>query len=87
MTMGVIAAVALFERDLLIERTLSGGARARAEGKTFGRKPVLGWRAAAEGAAAAVRRSVDQRGGAGDEGIEGNRIRRASQSAAYSRRA
>jgi putative DNA-invertase from lambdoid prophage Rac len=41
MTMGVIAAVALFERDLLIERTLSGQARAKAEGKTFGRKPVL----------------------------------------------
>ena len=41
MTMGVIAAVAQFERDLLIERTLSGQARARAEGKTFGRKPVL----------------------------------------------
>jgi putative DNA-invertase from lambdoid prophage Rac len=41
MTMGVIAAVAQFERDLLIERTLSGQARARAEGKRFGRKPVL----------------------------------------------
>jgi putative DNA-invertase from lambdoid prophage Rac len=39
--MGVIAAVAQFERDLLIERTLSGQARARAEGKRFGRKPVL----------------------------------------------
>jgi putative DNA-invertase from lambdoid prophage Rac len=34
MTMGVIAAVAQFERDLLIERTLAGQARARAEGKT-----------------------------------------------------
>jgi putative DNA-invertase from lambdoid prophage Rac len=41
MTMRVIAAVAQFERDLLIERTLSGQARARAEGKRFGRKPVL----------------------------------------------
>lgn len=41
MTMGVIAAVAQFERDLLIERTLSGQARARAEGTRFGRKPVL----------------------------------------------
>ena len=37
MTMGVIAAVAEFERDLLIERTLSGQARARAEGKHMGR--------------------------------------------------
>ena len=41
MTMGVIAAVAQFEKDLLIERTMSGQARARAEGKRFGRKPVL----------------------------------------------
>ena len=41
MTMGAIAAVAQFEKDLLIERTLSGQARARAEGKRFGRKPVL----------------------------------------------
>jgi len=30
MTMGVIAAVAQFERDLIIERTLSGQSRARA---------------------------------------------------------
>lgn len=37
MTMGVIAAVAEFERDLLIERTQSGLARARAEGKAIGR--------------------------------------------------
>ena len=35
--MGVIAAVAEFERDLLIERTQSGLARARAEGKALGR--------------------------------------------------
>jgi putative DNA-invertase from lambdoid prophage Rac len=41
MTMGVIAAVAQFERDLLIERTLSGQARARAEGKKFGRPAAL----------------------------------------------
>lgn len=37
MTMGVIAAVAEFERDLLIERTQSGLQRAKAEGKTLGR--------------------------------------------------
>lgn len=41
MTMGVIAAVAEFERDLLIERTRSGLARARAEGKVFGRPHAL----------------------------------------------
>jgi putative DNA-invertase from lambdoid prophage Rac len=37
MTMGVIAAVAEFERDLLVERTEAGLARARAEGKPIGR--------------------------------------------------
>jgi putative DNA-invertase from lambdoid prophage Rac len=41
MTMGVIAAVAQFERDLLIERTESGLARAKAEGKTLGRPAAL----------------------------------------------
>ena len=34
MTMGFIAAVAEFERDLLIERTQSGLARAKSQGKT-----------------------------------------------------
>ena len=42
MTMGVIAAVAEFERDLLIERTQSGLARAKSEGKTLGRPRSLG---------------------------------------------
>ena len=37
MTMGVLNAVAEFERDLLIERTQAGLSRARAEGKTLGR--------------------------------------------------
>jgi len=41
MTMQVISAVAEFERDLLIERTQSGIARARAAGKRFGRPPSL----------------------------------------------
>ena len=41
MTMGVIAAVAQFERDLLIERTMSGQARAKAAGVKFGRPPAL----------------------------------------------
>lgn len=41
MTMGVIAAVAEFERDLLIERTHAGLARAKAEGKKVGRPPSL----------------------------------------------
>ena len=41
MTMGVINAVAEFERDLLIERTQAGLIRAKAEGKTLGRPPRL----------------------------------------------
>jgi putative DNA-invertase from lambdoid prophage Rac len=41
MTMQVLNAVAEFERDLLIERTNSGIARAKAEGKHLGRKHSL----------------------------------------------
>ena len=41
LTMGVINAVAQFERDLLIERTQAGLARAKAEGKKIGRPPAL----------------------------------------------
>jgi putative DNA-invertase from lambdoid prophage Rac len=41
MTMGVIAAVAEFERDLLIERTQAGLKRAQATGKRLGRPPSL----------------------------------------------
>jgi putative DNA-invertase from lambdoid prophage Rac len=41
LTMGVINAVAQFERDLLIERTQSGLARAKAEGKRMGRPPCI----------------------------------------------
>jgi putative DNA-invertase from lambdoid prophage Rac len=37
MTMGVINAVARFDRDLLIERTQSGLKRAKAAGEVFGR--------------------------------------------------
>lgn len=41
MTMGVIAAVAEFERDLLIERTQAGLHRAKAAGKALGRPSAL----------------------------------------------
>lgn len=41
MTMGVINHVAQFERDLLIERTQSGLARAKSHGKILGRPKVL----------------------------------------------
>jgi len=40
MTVGVIAAVAEFERDLLIERIQSGLARAKAQGERLGRRPA-----------------------------------------------
>lgn len=39
--MGVINAVAQFERDLLVERTQSGLARARTQGKKLGRPHSL----------------------------------------------
>jgi len=41
MTMGVLTAVAQFERDLLIERTQAGLQRARSEGKRLGRPSAL----------------------------------------------
>lgn len=41
MTMGVISCMAEFERDLLVERTQAGLARAKAEGKTLGAPPKL----------------------------------------------
>ena len=41
MTMAVIAAVAEFERDLLVERTQAGLARAKAQGKLLGRPARL----------------------------------------------
>ena len=41
LTMGVINAVAQFERDLLIERTQAGLVRAKSEGKVLGRPPAL----------------------------------------------
>ncbi len=41
MTMQVIAAVAEFERDLLVERTQAGLTRAKAEGRRLGRPSAL----------------------------------------------
>lgn len=41
-------AVAEFERDFIVERTQAGLARAKADGKTFGRKPKLDARQQAE---------------------------------------
>ena len=66
MTMGVLAAVAEFERDLLVERTQAGLARAKAEGKALGRPSALsvaqvvevGQRLAAGEAIAAIARAM-----------------------------
>lgn len=55
MTMQVLAAVAEFERDLLIERTQSGLTRAKAEGKHCGRPSSLTPEQAAE-----VRQKISQ---------------------------
>jgi putative DNA-invertase from lambdoid prophage Rac len=41
MTMAVVSAVAEMEKDLLVERTQAGLARAKAQGKKLGRKPKL----------------------------------------------
>jgi putative DNA-invertase from lambdoid prophage Rac len=41
MTMGVISAVAEFEKDLLVERTRAGLSRAKAAGKVLGRRSSL----------------------------------------------
>lgn len=41
MVMTVLASVAQFERDLIVERTQAGLKRAKAEGKTLGRPSVL----------------------------------------------
>lgn len=48
MTMQVISAVAEFERDLLIERTQSGLARAKADGKKLGRPVATETRASVQ---------------------------------------
>jgi putative DNA-invertase from lambdoid prophage Rac len=56
MTMTVLAAVAQFERDLLIERTQAGLERAKAEGKALGR-PV---KASSEQVQALKERSMSQ---------------------------
>ena len=64
LTMGVINAVAEFERDLLVERTQAGLSRAKAEGKRLGRPASLTAGAAPECAAAAGGGGGRVRGGA-----------------------
>jgi putative DNA-invertase from lambdoid prophage Rac len=51
----VLAAMADFERDLIIERTQAGQARARAEGKHMGRPPKT-----TESQRVAIRNALDK---------------------------
>ena len=67
MTMGVIAAVAEFERDLLVERTQAGLARAKAEGKALPLSPLAGPGGRGRQAPGGRRRHRGNRPGHGDE--------------------
>ena len=63
MTMSVIAAVARFEKDLLIERTLSGPARAKGRRGSLWRATQAGERGPSAGPRGSGGRQVDQRAG------------------------
>lgn len=72
MTMGVLAAVAQFERDLLIERTQSGLQRAKSEGKVLGRPKA----AKAEEAQALRAKGMSQSQVAAELGISLSTVKR-----------
>jgi len=80
MTMSVIAAVAEFERDLLVERTQAGLSRAKAQGKKLGRPQSL-----TDEQQAAVRQRRSEGASLGqlakEYGVSRSLIQRASQTA------
>ena len=78
MTMAVIAAVAEFERDLLVERTQAGLVRAKAQGKKLGRPSLL---SSDQMAAVSLRRSQGESLGdlAKEFGVSRSAIHRVSQ--------
>ncbi|KHS45837.1 recombinase family protein [Novosphingobium subterraneum] len=80
MTMSVIAAVAEFERDLLVERTQAGLSRAKAQGKKLGRPQSL-----TDEQQAAVRQRRGEGASLGqlakEYGVSRSLIQRASQTA------
>ena len=80
MTMAVIAAVAEFERDLLVERTQAGLARAKAQGKKLGRPASL---TASQLEAVRLRRSqgASVRTLAQEFGVSASAIQRAERAA------
>ncbi|SPA28527.1 putative site-specific recombinase; DNA invertase; Rac prophage [Cupriavidus taiwanensis] len=79
--MTVLAAVAAFERDLLIERTHAGLARAKAEGKKLGRRDSLTDAQKAE-IRAKLAAGASARGLAKDYGVSHPTILKLSQVAA-----
>lgn len=78
--MTVLAAVSQFERDLLIERTHAGLARAKAEGKTLGRKAALTAEQAQE-IRAALANGATARGLAREYGVSHPTIMKAARAA------
>ena len=76
--MAVIAAVAEFERDLLVERTQAGLVRAKAQGKKLGRPSLL---SSDQMAAVSLRRSQGESLGdlAKEFGVSRSAIHRVSQ--------
>jgi putative DNA-invertase from lambdoid prophage Rac len=69
MTMGVINAVAEFERDLIVERTQAGLTRARLAGQTLGRPPCAHRRATRRRCGEDRRRDVRLRRRAGPQDL------------------
>ncbi|CAB3770504.1 recombinase family protein [Paraburkholderia solisilvae] len=76
-TLTVLAAVATFERDLLVERTHAGLARARSEGRIGGRKESLTPEQKAEIQAAMAQGNVSARALAKQYGVAPNTITKA----------
>jgi len=72
MTMTVLAAVAQFERDLLVERTQAGLERAKAEGKLLGRPT----KASSEQVQALKERSMSQSQAAAELGVSLSTVKR-----------
>jgi putative DNA-invertase from lambdoid prophage Rac len=75
MTMAVLAAVAEFERDLLVERTQAGLARAKEEGKRLGR-PMTYDAHVANQVVFAVRSGASIRGAAKKFGLSAGTVQR-----------
>jgi putative DNA-invertase from lambdoid prophage Rac len=80
MTLTVLAAVANFERDLLIERTQAGLERAKAEGKTLGR-PVSYDEEKANAIRSDISNGLSLRNTAGKHGVSLGTVQRVAKQA------